>query len=143
MGMSESSLLRAILIRASALGMRLFRNQVGKYQLPDGRWITSGLCVGSSDLIGWTPVVITQAMVGRTIAVFTAIETKAAKKHPTKEQEQFLSVVASAGGLASVARTIEDVEAAQKGLYALPRAAHLGAQHHLGDVVVRRVVDVV
>ena len=42
------------LIKLSAqLGMKLWRNQVGTYKLADGRYISSGLCVGSSDLIGY------------------------------------------------------------------------------------------
>lgn len=109
--MSESPILRKILLRASALGMRLFRNQVGKYHLPDGRWISSGLCVGSSDLIGWTPLVITPEMVGRTLAIFTAIETKVPKKDATTEQGRFLVAVESAGGLCCVAHDVAEMEA--------------------------------
>ncbi len=108
--MSETTLLRQILLRSSALGMRLFRNQVGKYQLPDGRWISSGLCVGSSDLIGWTPLIITPDMVGRTLAVFTAVETKTPKKDATTEQGRFLLAVEQSGGFAVLARAVVDVE---------------------------------
>lgn len=109
--MTETSLLRALLVHASALGMRVFRNQVGRYRLADGRWLTSGLCVGSSDLIGWTPVVITPAMVGRTVAVFTAFETKVGRNTTTVEQGAFLSVVHEAGGIAAVVRRLADVDA--------------------------------
>lgn len=108
--MSESVILRQILIRASQLGARLFRNQVGVYELKDGRYLTSGLCVGSSDLIGWTPVVITPEMIGRTLAVFTAVETKRLKKDATDKQADFISAVVAAGGIAGVARSVEDVE---------------------------------
>jgi hypothetical protein len=107
---SESVLLRKILLHASKLGLTLFRNQVGKYQLPDGRWITSGLCVGSSDLIGWTRVKITPSMVGLTLAVFTAIETKAPKNDLTDQQSKFIRAVNHAGGIARVVRNIEDIE---------------------------------
>jgi hypothetical protein len=55
---------------------RVFRNQVGAYKLADGRYISSGLCPGSHDYIGWQSVKITPAMVGATIAVFTSIEFK-------------------------------------------------------------------
>lgn len=109
--MSESPILRKILLRASALGMRLFRNQTGTYRLSDGRWLSSGLCVGSSDLIGWTPLVITPDMIGRTIAVFTAIETKVPGKNATAEQGRFLAAVESAGGLYCVAHSVEEMEA--------------------------------
>lgn len=126
--MSESALLRQILIRASAIGLRLFRNQVGKYQLPDGRWITSGLCVGSSDLIGWTPVTITPDMIGRTLAVFTAIETKAPNRSATDKQAVFLAAVVAAGGIGIIATSVADVEWIAK------EVASNGKQHPLGHV---------
>lgn len=107
--MTEAELLRRILIRASERGMRLFRNQIGKYLLADGRWLTSGLCVGSSDLIGWTPVVVTQEMVGQTLAVFTAIETKAKGKKATGAQNNFIGAVVHDGGIAKVAYSVEDL----------------------------------
>lgn len=113
--MAEATLVRKILLRASAMGMRLFRNQVGRYHLPDGRWIASGLCVGSSDLIGWTPVVVTPEMVGRTVAVFTAIETKVGDNDPTTEQANFIAVVVASGGFASVARSVADLETVTQG----------------------------
>lgn len=107
---TESPLMRRVLLHASRLGMRLFRNQVGVYQLKDGRWLRSGLCVGSSDLIGWTPVVVTQEMVGKTVAVFTACETKAGRKQATDEQRQFIDTVTLSGGLAVVIRAEADVD---------------------------------
>lgn len=89
--------------------MRLFRNQVGKYKLQDGRWLSSGLCVGSSDLIGWTPVLVTQDMVGQTLAVFTAIETKAVGKKATSAQSNFIGAVVHDGGIAKLAYSVEDI----------------------------------
>ena len=79
------------------MGARLFRNQVGKYELPDGRWLRSGLCVGSSDLIGWLHG-------GR----FLAVEVKQPGGKPTKEQEAFLAAVNAAGGLGILARSVEE-----------------------------------
>ena len=138
--MSESPLLRKILLRASALGMRLFRNQTGKYQLPDGRWLSSGLCVGSSDLIGWTPVVVTESMVGTTVAIFTAIETKVGHNVASSAQSKFLAAVVAAGGLARVARTVEDIESVTQGVVAdaVPsrarRVSREGRQYPVGHV---------
>ena len=107
--MTETALLQRLLIRASELGWRLFRNQVGKYQLADGRWISSGL-VGSSDLIGWMPHRITPADVGRTFAVFVAVEAKVGRRALTEAQVNFLRAVRDAGGLALTARSVDDLE---------------------------------
>ncbi len=38
---------------------RIFRNNTGAVTTADGRFITFGLCKGSSDLIGWTEIEIT------------------------------------------------------------------------------------
>lgn len=63
---------------------------------------------GTSDLIGWTPVLITQEMVGSTIGVFTAIETKKTKGGKTSEdQHNFIEQVHRAGGIAGVANSPE------------------------------------
>lgn len=104
---SESTLLKQIQLEASRVGARLLRNQVGKYELKDGRWLTSGLAVGSSDLIGWTPVTITPEMIGRAIAVFTAIEVKAPRGVSSEEQRAFVRAVTAAGGLAGFAKSID------------------------------------
>ena len=99
-------------IAGSAWGLRLFRNQVGTYQLKDGRYITSGLCVGSSDLIGYRTVIITNRMVGFRFAQFVAVEVKGPRGTVRQEQRQFLDVVEKAGGLAVLARSLDDVEKA-------------------------------
>lgn len=80
--------------------MRMFRNTVGLFKTEDGRHIKTGLCTGSSDLIGWTQREITQADVGKTLAVFTAIEVKSSRVKTTQEQTNFLNAVANAGGIA-------------------------------------------
>lgn len=118
---TESRLLYDLLIRASALGARLFRNQVGQYRLarPDcprcqqtGRILRSGLCVGSSDTVGWVPVTIRPEHVGRTLAVFVAIETKSLRGVLSDEQRQFLAVAESHGAVTCVARSVADAETA-------------------------------
>jgi hypothetical protein len=70
----------------------------------DARPLHAGLCEGSSDLIGWTPVTITPDMVGTTIAVFTAVEVKTGRVRVTEAQTRFLDAVTAAGGIARVAR---------------------------------------
>lgn len=46
-------------------------------------------------------------MVGRQLAVFAAVEVKA-KTRPTEEQRAFLDTVQQLGGLAGIARSVED-----------------------------------
>jgi hypothetical protein len=45
-------------------------------------------------------------------ARFIAIEVKVPKQYPSKEQKQFLKDVADAGGIAVLARSVEDVRKA-------------------------------
>jgi hypothetical protein len=120
---TESEILKKIQIAASNLKSRLFRNNVGTgwtgqrfQQLPgklillNPRPLRAGLCTGSSDLIGWTPLQITQEMVGSTLAVFTAVEVKRLGKDPTEEQEDFLNAVHNAGGIALCCHSTEELD---------------------------------
>ena len=121
--MTERALLSTILLQASRVGARLFRNNTGQgwvgmevhrtvetITLAHPRPLHAGLCVGSSDLIGWTPVRITADMVGQTVAVFTAVEVKTGRLQATPDQQNFIEAVRSAGGLAGVARSESDAE---------------------------------
>ena len=109
--MSEMAILRNILLSCGNGLARLWRNQVGQYELADGRILRSGLCKGSSDLIGYRSVVVTPEMVGQRVAVFVALEVKD-KGRLTSEQAQFLEVVRRAGGIAAEVRSVEDARAA-------------------------------
>ena len=106
--MKETNILRRIQIALTEIGVRVFRNQVGRYQLIDGRYLQSGLVKGASDLVGWTSVTITPEMIGRRVAVFTGIEVKGPKGQVTAEQHVFLENVRQAGGIAVVARSEEE-----------------------------------
>ena len=89
--------------------LRIFRNQVG--QLPDprtGRPVQFGLARGSADLIGWRTITITPDMVGRRIAVFTSIEVKTPTGRLTPAQRNWLNAVTASGGIAGVARNLND-----------------------------------
>jgi len=89
--------------------LRLYRNNCGS--LPDprtGRLVTFGLARGSADLIGWRTVTITPEMVGQQVAVFTSVEVKTATGRLRPEQEHWLGAVQAAGGIAGVARSIDD-----------------------------------
>ena len=101
--MTEKPVQSDALKRLSATpGITVFRNNVGVAVHEDGSRTRYGLCVGSSDIIGWESKVITQADVGSKVAVFLAVECKAPGKRPTPEQQRFLDAVTAAGGIAYV-----------------------------------------
>lgn len=107
----ETKLLSRLLVRLSALGARLWRNNCGQLQDARGRWVRYGVAnPGGSDLIGYLPVTITETHVGQTLAVFVAIECKSANGRLRPEQQQFLRVVQGSGGIACVARSEADAE---------------------------------
>lgn len=95
---------------ATNIGWRLFRNNTGRIQAKSGAWVQFGLCVGSSDLIGWKSRQIMPEDVGKRIAVFVAVEAKSLNGRLTEEQEAFLGCVAEAGGIAIEARSVEDLK---------------------------------
>lgn len=106
---SESTILKQVMLKASQLGWRVFRNNVGVAFQPNGQVVRYGLHTGSSDLIGWSSQVVTQDMVGKRVALFLAIETKTKKGSATNEQKNFLKEVDEAGGIAILARTADDL----------------------------------
>lgn len=82
---SEAYVSSQVRLDEAKRGRLIWRNNVGALQDANGRWVRFGLAndskalnekIKSSDLIGITPVVITQAHVGQTIGQFTALETK-------------------------------------------------------------------
>lgn len=89
---------------------RLFRNNTGALKDQDGRLVRYGLCTGSSDQIGWTPYTVTPEMVGKQIAIFTAIEVKRdekaykqwlrSKTKTATQQRRFIQQVQAQGGIA-------------------------------------------
>ena len=107
---TEAAIMRAIQLAVSKQGdCRLLRNNVGVAVTESGSVIRFGLAVGSSDLIGWTPVTVTQDMVGSRVCIFTAIEVKRSpRQKPTQEQLNFLAAVKKAGGIALVACSVEE-----------------------------------
>ena len=88
--------------------MRLHRNNTGTLRDANGRPVQFGLAKGSADLIGWTTRTITPDMVGQRVAVFTSIEVKTATGRVSTEQRQWLEAVQAAGGIAGVARSVDD-----------------------------------
>lgn len=103
----EKDLINEILLRASERGHRLFRQNTGKgwvgrevrsfgaprgvVTLNEARPLIAGLCVGSSDIIGWTSS-------GR----FVALEVKTPSVRTTKEQAAFIKAAHASGCIAEV-----------------------------------------
>jgi hypothetical protein len=85
-------------LRAIAAGLR-----PGDVVIRQGRPLHAGLCVGSSDLIGYRVV--------DRVAQFVALEVKSATGRPTAQQVQFLDHINAVGGCAGIARSVDDAAA--------------------------------
>lgn len=126
---SESTVLRQVWL---ALGSRarLFRVNTGRawvgageprrlmdgsLVLPGARPVTLGFggptgdpVQGTPDLVGWTPVTVTQEMVGRTLPVFTGVEVKASTGGRKRDaQINFVEQLLKSGGIAGFANSQE------------------------------------
>lgn len=117
--MSESTIQREIMLAVSKTGARVFRNNVaegwigasmgplredatlrvraGSVIIADARRLHAGLCVGSSDLIGFSQH-----------GQFVAIEVKSPSGRLTEEQRTFIDAVRRSGGITCVARSVEE-----------------------------------
>ena len=101
---SETTLQNEIRLAVGKLkDVRLFRNNVGMIN-----GVQFGLCVGSSDLIGFQSVTVTPEMVGQKIAVFTALEVKTEKGKPTPEQVKFTEMIKRFGGISAIVRGVDE-----------------------------------
>ncbi len=92
---------------------RLWRNTVGRLQDKRGTWVTYGLGVGSSDLIGYRVVLVTPEMVGQKIAQFACVEVKKPGRDTTdpehrRRQEQWIAAVVADGGVGGIVRSEEE-----------------------------------
>jgi hypothetical protein len=131
MATPESRASQEVKLRASSQWQcKLFRNNSGMLYNQDGVPVRYGLGnisrkfnsqVKSSDEIGWTPVLITTDMVGKTMAVFTAFENKTMKfkirdsyRDGSREAAQlkFINIVKQAHGIAGFTRCSDDVDTA-------------------------------
>jgi hypothetical protein len=75
----------------------------GDVVIRQGRPLHAGLCVGSSDLIGYRVV--------DRVAQFVALEVKSATGRPTAQQTQFIDHINAVGGCAGIVRSVEDARA--------------------------------
>jgi len=112
MPQSEQAIQQSIILAHSKGPTRLLRNNCGQCQTKDGRVIRYGVGnPGGSDLIGFHTVTITPDMVGRQVAVFTALEVKTPTGRATEQQQRFLAMVEAHGGIAGIARSVADAGA--------------------------------
>ena len=107
----ETKIQNAILIKLSQAGCTVWRVEtagawVGRQIHKDGntvtlanaRMFTTGLCVGGADIIG----------IHHATGRFIAVEVKTPTGRVSKEQQTFIDAVKRAGGIAGVARSVED-----------------------------------
>jgi hypothetical protein len=112
MAAGESDVVHKIMLALSPLNCTTWKNVRGLfYTLDKNRKVRAGLQAdGSSDLIGFKRVKITQDMVGQTVAIFLAVEVKTATGVVKPEQQRFVDAVRQQGGIAGVARSPEDAK---------------------------------
>lgn len=117
----ESTVQQLIQLEGPKHGCLLLRNNSGMLYNKEGTPVRYGLgneskarseTFKSSDLIGITAVMITPEMVGKVVAVFTAIEVKHPDWKPMntireKGQRNFIDWVLSKGGLAGFANSVD------------------------------------
>ena len=132
--MRESKILMAIRDACSRGTVRLWRNNVGTalvinhtdpgmkqviinacIELAERRGafaqrMSFGLTEGSGDLIGYQQVVVTEAMVGKKLAIFVSCEVKTDTGRVRPEQTNWLEHISGAGGIAFIARSVEDAK---------------------------------
>jgi hypothetical protein len=109
--MTEQQIQQHIRIACSTGATRLFRNNTGTLRDQHGRPVSFGLCKGSADLIGYRSITITPEMVGQQVAVFASIEVKTPTGRIRPDQREWMETVQAAGGIAGVARSVEDAKA--------------------------------
>lgn len=96
--MTEADIQRSIMLALSQAGCLIWRNNTGCLKNPAGIPIKFGIGnPGGSDLIGITST-------GR----FVALEIKTPKGRATPEQLRFIEAVRKHGGIAGIARSVED-----------------------------------
>ena len=95
--MTEHEIQNAIRLKLSDMGYCVFRINVGKFKLADGRWFETGAPKGYSDL--------TAIKDGK--VYFLEVKTETGK--PTKEQINFLAVMRDRYGcIAGIVRSVDD-----------------------------------
>lgn len=95
--MTEHEIQNAIRLKLSEMGYCVFRINVGKFKLADGRWFETGSPKGYSDL--------TAIKDGK--VYFLEVKTETGK--PTKDQINFLAVMRDRYGcVTGIVRSVDD-----------------------------------
>lgn len=94
---SEHKIQNDIRVGLTSAGHIIFRANVGRVRMADGRFFDTGLPKGFSDLFGVRSD-------GR--AFFIEVKNKTGRVRP--EQEKFIERMRASGALAGVARSVED-----------------------------------
>lgn len=89
----------------------LYRNNRGVIPLENGGRLTYGVGPnGASDWIGYKIVTVTPGMVGRKVAVFTAVEAKRPGEKARPDQLEFMTGIVRDGGISGVASSEDDLD---------------------------------
>ena len=105
----ETKIQNRIMMDMSEKGYLVWRNQVGLFKTLDGRTVNIGI-KGSSDLMAVKPTVITPDMVGKTLAVFVAVEVKTATGRQSEPQKKWQKAVEKLGVKYILARSENDID---------------------------------
>lgn len=100
--MSETDLMRQIMVALSADGHFVARANVGLFFTADGRPVKTGLPKGFSDLFGHR---------SQDARAFY-LEVKTARGHPSLEQLAFIAAMKKRGAIAAIVRSVEDARLA-------------------------------
>ncbi len=92
---NETDLMNSIRLELSRLGFTVFRANVGKFKLTDGRWFDVGLPRGFSDLFAIKD--------GR----IYFLEVKVKPNKPSPEQINFINQMKSKGCIAGVVYSVD------------------------------------
>lgn len=95
--MNETDIMHMIMLALSGQGYKVFRTNVGKVKLADGRWFDTGLPKGHADLYGFRPD-----------GQIFYIEVKAPGGKVRPKQKQFLCSMKQSGALCGVAYSVDD-----------------------------------
>jgi len=107
------------------LGARVLRTNAGSMLDQEGRTIYLG-DAGQADLHAVVPIRLDELGIAFTFGIFFAIECKAANNAPTEKQQNYLASIKARGGVAIVAYSPLDIDAAVTALRAEMLAALAG-----------------